>query len=1332
MQRHPSPGRLVAAATAAALTVTSLMAASPAAAAAADSAGAAPAVTGTTYYVDSVDGNDAASGQGPDDAWRSLDRVNSQTFQPGDAILLEAGDTWSGQLWPKGSGTDAEPITVAAYGDGAKPRIQAAGLVDDAVRLFNQSHWVIRDLDVSNQRTGGATAADNLADLRGIHVSGDDSQTLSGFVIDGVDVHDVTGQVNWIGGSVSDNAPGIRFQTGWDGSKRTGGIVFDTTVPDIHHPPARATVLDDVIVENSTVVNTSFAGIVVKQYTGDGRDAGGNLIAVATGWGTRENATDPKFTPHTNFVIRGNYIRQDGTDYGCNGMYLTNLRGAVVEDNVVYRTGTSGMEMYYAADITVQHNEVYETQQKAGGADSNGIDPDKGTTGIVVQYNYVHGNGDGILICQFAFGDSVIRDNVIADNKRYPIYLHSDRPASAKVYRNTIYNSVSSYLIYGYGSSLNATYDIRDNVIHSTKANATLTTSPTITYDNNLYSGTALTIPGDAHALVGDAAFVNAQVSGPYGTAASGPQLATANGYAPTAGSKAVNTGSTANADDGGLDYRGQPSRVGAPDVGAFEYATASGATTEAVSGTVLDGTGAPVRDAAVTVTSGPVVRTATSDATGWFAVAGVPFGTATVGATRTGWASSPTQVDVGTGTSSLVRLVMESTATDGVVAGRVADVTGRPLAGATVDVLSGQRLVASTTSGADGGFVLPEVPIGEDYAVAAHAESLRPDSVEGVDVGPASTTTVRTLILQPRDPAAIYQDDVEARPVGTFASQDGYTVSQSGGSVTVADLAPGRAFRLNRTTNTGSTSLARSYATPLTGIVTIESRVMRNDALAPSNANWFSVPYLYGSNGAVAVAVAFSKGKIVAYQGTASTELMPYASGRWYTLTLVVDTANQRFDLRVDGVEVVDQATFRNPLQGGIAKIEYYANSSNYGTTYVDDLRILQGSERDRGNAAIASLTTDVGPVAQVDDSSWRMDVPATTTAARVTVVPAADAVTGITVAGVAVDPGVPSAPVDLVEGANTIAIVVTAENGTQRQYTLTIQRAPLDADATLAALVVGGGALTPAFDPSTTDYDVTLPTGTARLTVTATPAGPRSVITVAGSVVANGSATTVGTTDGAVVEVGVQSADGTATETYRIAVHVPDPAPPARGTLSTTSGWSGLADGNFDVNLDLWWGQNARELRLLQDGVLIASVPLTYGGLGAQHATVPVHGLLDGSYVFTGELVNNVGSTATTSVTVRVTQAAPGKPAPRADGWTGATRTLVTDLWWGTNATEYELWQDGALVDSRELVAATPSAQHVETTVTGLAAGRHEFVSVLRNGAGQTRSDVVVVTIR
>ncbi|KJK33441.1 hypothetical protein UK23_46065 [Lentzea aerocolonigenes] len=521
-------------------------------------------LAGTAYYVDATGGNDSASGLDSAHAWRSLARVNSTTFQPGDQILLRAGSRWTGQLWPKGSGTAAMPITIGGYGTGTAPRIDGAGQVADAVRLSNQQFWTIRGLEVTNAAPATGTPGQNLKDLRGIHVTGDNGKQLQGFLVDGVHVHDVTGEVNWIGGDTAGDKPGIRFQMGWDRSKRTGGIVFDTGVPNPSAPPATPTALNGITIQNSVIANTSFAGIVVKQYSGDAPGA------VATGWGNRAKADDPKFAPHTNVVIRGNHISHPNTEYGCNGMYITNVRHALIERNVVNRTGTSGIETYFADDVTIQFNEVSETKQRAGGADSNGIDPDKATTRQVVQYNYVHDNGDGILLCQFVFGDVVARYNVIARNTRYQIYLHSDPASRASVYHNTIYNTRSNYAIYGYGKSLQSTYTITNNVIHSTVANAAISTSSTVHYRNNLYSGTLPVPADDTSAVKGDPKFVATPGQGT-GTPQSGPRLDLAFALKVRAGSPAIDRGVRID-NPGGRDFAGTPLYNGKPDIGAFEH----------------------------------------------------------------------------------------------------------------------------------------------------------------------------------------------------------------------------------------------------------------------------------------------------------------------------------------------------------------------------------------------------------------------------------------------------------------------------------------------------------------------------------------------------------------------------------------------------------------------------------------------------------------------------------------------------------------------------------------------------------------------------------------
>ena len=74
---------------------------------------AAPAsAAGTTYYVNSATGSDSAAGTSPSTPWKTLTKVSATTFAPGDSILLNRGQSWTGQLHPLGSGTAGSPITI--------------------------------------------------------------------------------------------------------------------------------------------------------------------------------------------------------------------------------------------------------------------------------------------------------------------------------------------------------------------------------------------------------------------------------------------------------------------------------------------------------------------------------------------------------------------------------------------------------------------------------------------------------------------------------------------------------------------------------------------------------------------------------------------------------------------------------------------------------------------------------------------------------------------------------------------------------------------------------------------------------------------------------------------------------------------------------------------------------------------------------------------------------------------------------------------------------------------------------------------------------------------
>jgi len=78
-----------------------------------------------TFYLDSEQGNDAASGTSEAAAWQSLGRVNKAELIPGDSVLFKRGGLWRGQLFPQ-SGSNGTRVTYGAYGAGEKPIVQGS------------------------------------------------------------------------------------------------------------------------------------------------------------------------------------------------------------------------------------------------------------------------------------------------------------------------------------------------------------------------------------------------------------------------------------------------------------------------------------------------------------------------------------------------------------------------------------------------------------------------------------------------------------------------------------------------------------------------------------------------------------------------------------------------------------------------------------------------------------------------------------------------------------------------------------------------------------------------------------------------------------------------------------------------------------------------------------------------------------------------------------------------------------------------------------------------------------------------------------------------------
>jgi hypothetical protein len=82
---------------------------------------------GTAYYVDATLGDDAHSGSS-EEPWQTIAKVNSQTFIPGNLILLKRGEHWHERLVINDAGAPSAPIIIGDYSVGALPILDGVGV----------------------------------------------------------------------------------------------------------------------------------------------------------------------------------------------------------------------------------------------------------------------------------------------------------------------------------------------------------------------------------------------------------------------------------------------------------------------------------------------------------------------------------------------------------------------------------------------------------------------------------------------------------------------------------------------------------------------------------------------------------------------------------------------------------------------------------------------------------------------------------------------------------------------------------------------------------------------------------------------------------------------------------------------------------------------------------------------------------------------------------------------------------------------------------------------------------------------------------------------------
>lgn len=435
---------------------------------------------GRTYYVDSVDGRDENSGTTAATAWRSLAKVNTKTFQPGDRILFKSGASFTGQLWPKGSGTEKSPIMIEKYGGDAEPVINAEAEVEDAVLLKNQEYWEINNLEITNSGSRPGSK-------RGVNLVAENSGDLHHIYLRNLYVHDVNGS---------------------NDDKVNGGIAYHCIGDS---KPSRFV---DVRIENNRISHVDRSGIF--------------------GWST--HWVRSKWYPSLGVVIRNNVL----DDIGGDGIVAVATDGALIEHNVV-SNGNQRSDGYnvgiwpWSADNTVvQYNEVYRTK---GTRDSEGFDSDWNSRNTVIQYNYSHDNEGGFLLICNEGGDpatesignsgTIVRYNISQNDHHRGIHI-AGPVTNTVIYNNTIYTPagetvqvvqqsdwkgwadgtrfyndifyVAGAAQFSYGTSKN------DDGTYATAPGFGPSTNNV--FDYNVYFGD-VTPPEDSHSLRTDPQFVN-------------------------------------------------------------------------------------------------------------------------------------------------------------------------------------------------------------------------------------------------------------------------------------------------------------------------------------------------------------------------------------------------------------------------------------------------------------------------------------------------------------------------------------------------------------------------------------------------------------------------------------------------------------------------------------------------------------------------------------------------------------------------------------------------------------------------------------------------------
>lgn len=409
-----------------------------------------------TFYVDPKNGSDNNDGMSEKKPFKSLSKVSSKFYQPGDKVLFKRGETYNGALSIKGYGTESSPIQFGTYGEGDKPKISARG---GTAVVIKATYITFDGFEITNPNG-----------LIGINVIPAQNGANKNITISNCYIHNIN----------------YTREDQFTYEKSGGIIVYADGIEPVW--------FENMVVTNNVIEKTSRMGIL---YTTQWAYRPGR-------WGKNTEGTEHAYKNDNEnwFVFLNSSISNNVvTDVRGDGIMGCGAKGLVIERNVVYnaystaKNGSSsaaaGLWTTNTNDSIIQYNEVGYTKLPAGGTDGDGYDIDISEVRTTVQYNYSHNNAGGfLLICNLADGNNVSKNAVVRYNLSVNdggqgntgYFIITNQNPGTQIYNNTFFTNkpgvhVSMIHIFGAEGTAPKDFTFTNNIFASVAGGSNAWTS---------------------------------------------------------------------------------------------------------------------------------------------------------------------------------------------------------------------------------------------------------------------------------------------------------------------------------------------------------------------------------------------------------------------------------------------------------------------------------------------------------------------------------------------------------------------------------------------------------------------------------------------------------------------------------------------------------------------------------------------------------------------------------------------------------------------------------------------------------------------------------------